>query len=390
MFSSRTAWDRSTNRLASLLERRRESGEPFLDLTETNPTRVGIAYPEQAILAALADPAGISYEPDPRGLPGAREAVARTLGERGVKVDPGDLILAASTSEAYAWLFKILADPGDEVMVPHPSYPLFDYLCRLDSVRPVPYPLSPDRGWSLDPEALAARTGPGARAVVVVSPNNPTGTYLKRGELREIASLCRERGMALIGDEVFAEYPAGPDPDRAGSVLEAGGVLTFTLGGLSKLAGLPQMKLGWIGLGGPEDLRREARERLELIGDTYLSVNTPVQRAAPVLLELSRGIRARIGARVEANRRFLRERVGRDSPCGALPGEGGWSAVLRVPAVMSEEDWVLSLLERDRVLVHPGYFFDFPSPAYLVLSLLPREEDFSAGLARILARLEEL
>ena len=390
MFSSRTAWDRSTNRLASLLEQRRDSGEPLLDLTESNPTRVGIHYPEKEILAALADPAGITYEPDPRGLTGAREAVARTLGERGVEVDPGDLILTASTSEAYAWLFKLLADPGEEVMVPHPSYPLFDYLSRLDSVRPVPYPLSPDHGWSLDPGVLAARAGPRTRAVVVVSPNNPTGTYLKRGELRGLAHLCREKGLALIGDEVFAEYPAGPDPERAGSVLEAEGVLTFTLGGLSKLAGLPQLKLGWIGVGGPEVLRREARERLELIGDTYLSVNTPVQRAAPVLLELSRGIRARIVARVEANRRLLGGSVGSGSPCSALPGEGGWSAVLRVPAVMSEEDWVLSLLERDRVLVHPGYFFDFPSPAYLVLSLLPREGDFREGLGRILGRVEEL
>jgi len=390
MFSSRTAWDRSTNRLAALLEGRRNSGDPVLDLTETNPTRVGIAYPEMEILRALADPAAMSYEPDPRGLPAAREAIARTLLERGVGVDPGDLLLTASTSEAYAWIFKLLADPGDEVMVPRPSYPLFDYLSRLDSVRPVPYPLSPDRSWSLDLEALAAHTGPAARAVVVVSPNNPTGTYLKRGELRGLASFCREKGMALIGDEVFAEYPAGPDPERASSVLQAEGVLTFTLGGLSKLAGLPQLKLGWIGLGGPEDLRREARERLELIGDTYLSVNTPVQQAAPALLELSRSIRREIQARVEANRRLLRGRVGPDSPCGALPGEGGWSAVLRVPAVMSEEDWVLSLLERDRVLVHPGYFFDFPSPAYLVLSLLPREGDFLEGLERILARLQEL
>ena len=390
MFSSRTAWDRSANRLAALLEGRRDSGESLLDLTETNPTRVGIIYPEAEILGALADPAAITYEPDPRGLPAAREAIARTLEERGVRVDPGDILLTASTSEAYAWIFKLLADPGDEVMVPHPSYPLFDYLSWLDSVRPVPYPLSPDRSWSLDLEALAARTGPAARAVAVVSPNNPTGTYLKRGELRGLASFCLEKGLALIGDEVFAEYPAGPDPERAASVLQAEGILTFTLGGLSKLAGLPQLKLGWIGLGGPEDLRREARERLELIGDTYLSVNTPVQRAAPALLELSRGIRGRIQARVEANRRFLLESMGHGSSCSALPGEGGWSAVLRVPAVMSEEEWVLSLLERDGVLVHPGYFFDFPSPAYLVLSLLPREGEFREGLGKILARLEEL
>jgi aspartate/methionine/tyrosine aminotransferase len=195
--------------------------------------------------------------------------------------------------------------------------------------------------------------------------------------------------MALIGDEVFAEYPSGSDPARAASVLEAEGVLTFSLGGLSKLAGLPQLKLAWIAVGGPTNRRREALERLELIADTYLSVNTPVQLALPGLLRQSREIRRRISGRLEANRRALREGMGPTSAARAFPGEGGWSALLRIPAVMTEEDWVLSLLERDRVLVHPGYFFDFPSPAYLVLSLLPREEDFLEGLKRILLRVEQ-
>jgi hypothetical protein len=390
MFSSRTAWDRSPNRLASLLEERKRSGEPFLDLTETNPTRAGFRFPEAEIIEALANPGALGYDPDPKGLPAAREAVARLFGERGVTVDPDDIFLTASTSEAYSWIFKLLADPGDDVMVPHPSYPLFDYLSRLESVRPVPYPLLPEGPWSLDLPALASRCGPRARAVVSVSPNNPTGTYLKRSELGDLAPFCRERGMALIGDEVFAEYPAGPDPRRASSVLEGEGVLSLSLGGLSKLAGLPQLKLGWIALGGPESLRREARERLDLVGDTYLSVNTPVQGAAPRLLELSRGIRREISARLQANRQILLERIGPGSPGRVQPGEGGWSAVVQIPAVMSEEEWVLSLLERDRVLVHPGYFFDFPAPAYLVLSLLPREEDFREGLERILARVEDL
>ncbi len=390
MFSSRTSWDRSPNRLSALLEEARRSGVPLLDLTETNPTRAGFRYPEREILRALSRPASLAYEPDPRGLPAAREAIARLFGERGVAVDPADLFLTASTSEAYAWIFKLVADPGDEILIPHPSYPLFDYLSALDSVRPVPYPLVPEGPWSLDSAEVASRAGARARAAVVVSPNNPTGSYLKRRELGELARHCRERGMALIGDEVFAEYPAGPDSRRASSVLEAEGILSFSLGGLSKLAGLPQLKLGWVALGGPEEIRREARERLELIADTYLSVNSPVQQAAPEILDLSRGIRSEIAARVEGNRRLLSGRVGPESACRAFPGEGGWSSLLSVPAVMSEEDWILSLLARDRVLVHPGYFFDFPSPAYLVLSLLPPGEVFREGLERILTRVEEL
>jgi alanine-synthesizing transaminase len=387
MFSSRTGWDRSSNRLARLLEERRAGGDPILDLTETNPTRAGIPYPEKEILEALARPAAFSYEPDPRGLLSAREAVARGFGERGVAVDPSDLFLTASTSEAYAWIFKLLCDPGDDVLVPQPSYPLFEFLSRLESVRTVSYPLRLEACWSLDLSALASRIGPQTRAVVVVSPNNPTGNYLKRSELEDLAAICRDRDVALIGDEVFAEYPDAGDPARARSVLESEGVLSFSLGGLSKLAGLPQMKLGWIALGGPESLKREASERLELIADTYLPVNTPVQQAAPDLLELSRTIRAEIQSRVRANRVFLREKAG-GSACQVLPCEGGWSAILRIPALMSEEDWILCLLERDHVLVHPGYFFDFPFPAYLVLSLLPAESVFRTGVERILARVE--
>jgi alanine-synthesizing transaminase len=388
MLSNRTAWIRSANRLARLLEECRSSGRSILDLTETNPTRAGISYPEEELRQVLAHPDLLKYDPDPRGLPAAREAVSRHFGSRGLAVDPGDLILSSGTSEAYAWIFKLLADAGDEVMVPHPSYPLFEHLAGLESVRCVPYLLSADGGWSLDMAALISRSGPRARAVVVVSPNNPTGTYLKRAELRDLARFCRERGMALIGDEVFAEYPSGADEQRAASVLDAEGILSFSLGGLSKLAGLPQLKLSWIAVGGPPDSRREALERLELMADTYLSVNTPVQRAAPDLLRLSGRIRDAISRRLEANRKVLRERIGRDSAARGFSGEGGWSALIRVPAVMSEEDWVLSLLELDRVLVHPGYFFDFPSPAYLVLSLLPREEEFREGLERILLRAE--
>jgi alanine-synthesizing transaminase len=386
MFSRRTAWDRTHNRLTELLEQKRRNGSQVLDLTESNPTRVGLTYPAEVILSPLAGSDSLRYDPDPRGSLAARQAVARTYADRRVIVDPEDLLLTASTSEAYGWLFKILADPGDEILIPQPSYPLFDYLARLENVEIVPYPLILEESWAIDHAAIERSLSPRSRAIVLVSPNNPTGSYVKRNELERLESLASERGIALIGDEVFAEYPHGDDPARAASVLDARQALVFGLGGLSKLAGLPQMKLGWVALGGAPSLRQEARERLELVADTYLSVNTPVQVSAARLLEAGRSIRDSIRRRVGANLGHLASIFSGPSPCRALPGEGGWSAVVQVPSVLSEEEWAISLLEQDEVLVHPGFFFDFPRPAYLVLSLLPEEKVFRAGLERIAAR----
>jgi len=257
MFSTRTQWDLSNNRLSLLLERKRRDRRAILDLTESNPTRVGLPYPTSEILAALADPESLAYDPSPRGLPVARKAVSGVFAERGLRVDAEDVFLTASTSEAYAWLFKLLAEPGDDVLVPRPSYPLFEYLTRLESLRLAAYPLVYDGGWSVDLAALEGEVGPRTRAVVVVSPNNPTGSYLKQEELSAIAAICREKEMALIGDEVFAEYPFAADPRRAESVLQAEGVLSFGLGGLSKLAGLPQLKMGWAAVGGPRTCARK-------------------------------------------------------------------------------------------------------------------------------------
>jgi hypothetical protein len=386
MFSRRTAWDRTRNRLTESLERRRREGLPILDLTETNPTRVGLTYSASAILHPLAGSDSLAYDPQPRGGLVARQAVAQSYSERGVCVDPEDLLLTASTSEAYGWLFKVLADPGDEILIPQPSYPLFDYLTRLEDVVAVPYPLNLEEGWAIDVAAIERSLSSGTRAIVVVSPNNPTGTYVKRGELGLLDELCSDKGIALIGDEVFAEYPLGKDAGRAASILDARRTLVFSMGGLSKLVGLPQMKLGWVALGGPALLKQEARERLELVADTYLSVNTPVQACAPALLAAGRAIREEIRQRVGANLRHLTTALRGPSACRALPCEGGWSAVLQVPATRSEEEWVVSLLERDGVLVHPGFFFDFPKPVYLILSLLPEEKIFREGLERVLAR----
>ena len=386
MFSIRTSWDRSSNRLTQLLEEKRARGDAVLDLTESNPTQVGFSYPESEILAPLSDSASLTYEPHPSGLHSAREAVAGAFARRGIEVTPNDILLTASTSEAYSWLFKLLANPGDEVLVPHPSYPLFDFLARLEGIGTVGYPLTLDADWALDLAAVERRLTPLVRAVAVVSPNNPTGSFLKRDELKALSTLCSRRDLALIGDEVFAEYPHGEDPHRAASVLGADGVLAFSLGGLSKLAGLPQLKLGWVAMSGPKEKKDEARERLELIADTFLSVNTPVQHAVPHLLRAAEGFRQQILGRIEANLQSLRAALGTTSPFRVLGCEGGWNAVLRVPATMTEEEWVLSLLAEEGVLAHPGYFFDFPSPAYLILSLLPEEEVFREGVSRILAR----
>jgi alanine-synthesizing transaminase len=432
MFSTRLDWPPRRNRLAALLAEKRARGARLLDLTESNPTRVGLEIPGDQLAAALADPGVAAYDPDPRGLPEARAAVAAWCARTGPgacggprprqAVSADRMVLTASTSEAYAFLFRLLSDPGDTVLVPAPSYPLFDYLAAIDGVRAAPYPLTLDERWRIDLEALArALAGPAAavpRAVIVVNPNNPTGSGLTEDERAAIDDLCARAGVALISDEVFLDYlwaggpadapangpageagsvPVSASTPRAGGRVRAGDgtagtggapprTLTFTLGGLSKSCGLPQMKLGWVLVDGPDDARAGALERLEFIADAYLSVGTPVQRAAGRLLAIGGEIAARIGARVSGNLEALRAAVPPVSPCRVLPADGGWSAVLQVPAVRPEEDLVLDLLREDDVHVHPGYFFDFPREAFLVLSLLPRPEEFRAALDRILTR----
>jgi hypothetical protein len=397
MFSRRLPWHLRRNRLSLLLQEKRERGVPLLDLTESNPTHVGLEYPAAALAAALADPGIAAYRPEPRGDPAARRAVADHLARRGSAVPPERIVLTSSTSEAYALLFKLLADPGESVLVPRPSYPLFEYLAALESVRADTYPLIHDGRWSVDLAALESAVGPGedttARAIVVVNPNNPTGSALRPAERAALAELAARRGLAVISDEVFFDYlwddagavsmrRATPAPGSSGGP----GGLVFALGGLSKSCGLPQMKLGWIVVDGPDPLATEALARLELIADTYLSVGTPVQRAAARLLEIGEGIRATVRERILRNRAALLAAARSAPACRVLEGDGGWSAVLRIPAVIPEEDLVLALLAQDDVLAHPGYFFDFPEEAYLVLSLLPAPDLFDEGVRRLLAR----
>lgn len=392
-YSSRLAWQLHTNRVTQLLEAQRAAGMTLLDLTESNPTRAEFEYPAAALQREFQQAGWQAYEPEPAGLLRAREAVAAYYQARGITVRPERILLTASTSEAYSYLFKLLADPGDEVLVPRPSYPLFEFLAALESVKPAHYSLLYHGDWRLDFDSLARALTPRTRAVVIVNPNNPTGSFLKQEERPALLNLCRDHGLALISDEVFSDYligaPAGPALVGTAAAGEAddAGVLTFSLSGLSKVAGLPQMKVGWMVLSGPRQQCAEARGRLELIADTYLSVSSPVQHALPGLLALGGPVQEQIRARIRLNLAHMREAIPPGSPARLLHVEGGWYATLEVPRTLSEEQWVLELLAQDHVLVQPGYFYDFEREAYLILSLLTPRERFSRGLERILARI---
>ena len=409
MFSSRVPAEQSTNRLSRMHARLRAQGVDVTDLTESNPTRVGLHYPP-GLLDCLASPSGLRYEPSPRGLPSARQAVAswlsRPLQDPGTSVaaapdegteclgaskarpvDPNRVFLTASTSEAYACLFKLLCDPGDRVLMPQPSYPLLEHLARFEGVVPVPYPLVYHGAWRIDIPALREAAGPRASAIVVVNPNNPTGSFLACEDHAALAALCQERGLRLIVDEVFNRYPIEPLPGSGRSVLsQPAEALTFVLGGLSKAVGLPQVKLGWIVVDGPGDAVDSALDALDHLLDTYLSVSTPVQLAAAGLLSDGSSVAEQIRARIADNHRTLVRRVAKHPAAGLLRTEGGWYAVVQVPATEPEEELALDLLEQDHVLVHPGYFFDFSREAFLVTSLLLEPHRFEPAVERLLAR----
>jgi len=383
MFSSRLDWSLPTNPLSRLLQEMRASGAAVLDLTESNPTAAGLEYPADRITSALSDPRALRYEPHAAGLMAARSAISDYYSGR---VDPERILVTASTSEAYGLLFKLLADPGTEVLVPRPSYPLFEFLAALESVRVVHYPLVYHGRWSIDFEALQDRITARTRAIVVVNPNNPTGSFLKRDELLQLRAICREWKLPLISDGVFSDYGFEEDPARVESLVHVPDVLTFSLSGLSKVVALPQLKLGWIVISGADEIRKDAFNRLELIADTYLSVGAPVQWAARELLDLRSDMQRQIMGRVRWNLDFLRKQIGEGSPWRVWNVEGGWYAVLEAPRIHSEEQWALTLLAEDRVLVQPGFFFDFEREAFLVISLLTPRDVFEEGVRRILAR----
>ncbi len=388
MFSSRIRWSLEESRLAQQLRKARKDGEPLFDLTESNPTRVGLPYPEKEILASLDAPGSLTYEASPLGLDEARASIAAYHRERGRDVSPEHLVLTTSTSEAYGFLFKLLCDPGERVLAPSPSYPLFDFLAALDGVELDHCPLLFDDGWHLDLEELSSMMKPSTRALLAVHPNNPTGSYHAEEEQRRLIEIAAERRLALVVDEVFYDYPLKGDPPSSfmGSTREG---LVFVLGGLSKLAGLPQMKLSWIWVGGTPALQSEALTRLEHIADTYLSVGAPIQHAARRLLELAPAIQQSISERVRSNYRWTEEHL-EGSPVTLLPSQGGWYGILRLPATCTAERWASILLERARVYTHPGELFGLSNGRALVVSLLTNDVTFRRGIDDLVALVDAI
>ena len=388
MFSKRTNWDLEENAYTRALRRHREAGKRILDLTASNPTTCGFQYDEAAILDALRDPASLRYEPEPKGMPAARAAVASYYAGKGVGVDPEQLILTTGTSEAYSFLFRLLCEPGDEVLIAHPSYPLFDFLATIQDVKLRPFQIIYDHGWQIDFHSLQQELGARTKAIVVVHPNNPTGHFVGVEEAEQLDAICAKHGLALIVDEVFLDYEmkaAATHKKRHGTFASNAAALTFVLSGLSKIAALPQMKLGWIAASGPAAQVGEAMARLEVIADTYLSLNAPMQRALPALLAQRNAMQKQIMARTEANLAELDKQLGRQKLVSRLEVEGGWYAVLRVPAVQSDEELAIRMLEDRGVLVHPGHFYDFADNGYLVISLLTAANEFAEGARELLA-----
>ncbi|MGB7439243.1 MAG: pyridoxal phosphate-dependent aminotransferase [Candidatus Acidiferrum sp.] len=387
MFSQRTNWKLTPNHYTQALEAIRSSGQKLIDLTVSNPTDCGLQYDSAAILAAFQDPRSLTYEPTAKGLLAARQEVARYyLDDHSETVDPQSLVLTTSTSEAYSYVFRLLCNPHDEVLVPKPSYPLFDFLADLHDVTLIPYLLQYAQGWFIDFDSVIRALTPRTRAILLVHPNNPTGSFVKSDELARLNTLCLQRNLALIVDEVFLDYPLCAKPRK--SLVANHDALTFTLSGLSKISALPQMKVAWVATTGPETLVRPALDRLEIIADTYLSLSSPAQWAFPSLLAQRRSLQPQILSRIRQNWSHLKSALASQHPFELFDTEGGWYAVLRVDGDHPDEHLAISLMQNAHVLVHPGHFYDFPSEGHLVVSLLPQQSDFQQGIAALLDHLK--
>ncbi|MGA9798985.1 MAG: pyridoxal phosphate-dependent aminotransferase [Terriglobales bacterium] len=384
MFSKRTDWKLTPNRFTEVQRELRAAGREVLDLTLSNPTRAGLRFDAESILDSLSRREALDYDPQPKGLTSARQAVASYYREHdGLVIDPETIVLTTSTSEGYSYVFRLLCNPDDEVLVPKPSYPLFEFLADLQDVTLTSYPLLYDHGWQIDFPSLARAVNPRTRAVVVVHPNNPTGSYISAAERTQLNSFCRQHGLALIVDEVFLDYPHDGSPRP--SFVRNPDVLTFTLSGVSKISGLPQMKLAWVAVSGPAPVVSASLDRMEVIADTYLSMNAPIQLAAPALLDQRKTIQPAILDRVRANLVELDRQLAQQKTHQRLQLEGGWYAVLRVPVTRSDEELAIALLRQSSVLAHPGHFYDFPADGYLIISLLTPPTEFREGARRILS-----
>jgi len=382
MFARRTSWNLNSNRLSAALQQRRGAGRAILDLTISNPTECGFSYDSGAILAALSQTKVLHYQPEPFGLRCAREAVSDYYKEHGADVEASRILLTTGTSEAYSFIFRLLCDPGDEILIAAPSYPLLQFLADIHDVRLVRYPLFYDHGWHIDFDLLEKQITLKTRAVVAVHPNNPTGQFCSADEMRRLQELCAISNIALVADEVFLDFAhdGAPRPTFA----QHSASLNFTLSGVSKICGLPQMKLAWLVASGPQSLRDDALSRLDVIADAYLSMNTPVQLAAPRLLSSRKEFQRQLLERVRTNLAELDRALARQDSCSRLEMQGGWNAVLRVPAVRSDEDLAVELVSGPGTHVHPGHFYDFPRDGYAVLSLITARETFREGIAKFL------
>ncbi|HSS98118.1 MAG TPA: pyridoxal phosphate-dependent aminotransferase [Terriglobales bacterium] len=383
MFSKRTDWKLTHNRFTEAQRELEKSGSAVFDLTVSNPTRTGVQH-DESIFQALLNPKALDYDPHPKGMLSAREAVANYYREqyREGDFDPESLILTTSTSEGYSYIFRLLCNPEDEILVPKPSYPLFEFLADLQDVKQVPYPLLYDHGWQIDFPSLHKALTPKTRAIVLVHPNNPTGSFVNPSEQSALNDFCNEHGLALIVDEVFLDY--AHDGVRRQTFAANAKTLTFTLSGLSKISALPQMKLAWVVTSGPAEEVHAAMQRLEVIADTYLSVNAPIQLAMPVLLDQRRNVQSFLLNRLQENIQQLDLQISRQKTCTRLNVEGGWYAVLRVPVTQSDEDLAIAIIKNLSVLVHPGHFYDFPNDGYLVVSLITEPQEFSEGVKCVL------
>jgi len=387
IFSRRTDWELSLNELVASCQQLKENNVPVLDLTASNPTACGFSYPPQ-ILKGLSTKENLNYDPAPRGLLRARKAVVQYYASKGISLSSQQIFLTSSTSEAYSYLFRLLVNPGERIFFPQPSYPLFQFLADMNDVEMDRYPLIYDDGWKIDFNQLNERITPDTKALVLVNPNNPTGSFVKKHELTLLNDLCSRTNIPLISDEVFGDFSFEESEDYV-SLINNNEALTFVLGGLSKTLGLPQMKLSWIVMSGPQNLVEKAQERLEVIADTFLSVNTPAQNALDQWLPLREGIQKEIKARLKQNLEFIQKQAALTSSCQLLKSEGGWYVILRIPKTRTEEEWALKLLNKYHVFVHPGYFFDFHEDAHVVISLLPPHNVFQEGVERILSRIEQ-
>ena len=384
MFSHRTSWKLTHNALTRAIEEAREAGANLLDLTTSNPTRAGLKYDAENLLGAFSNDKALDYDPQSKGLLSAREAVVEYYRQEHdiFQLDPECIILTTSTSEAYSYIFRLLCNADDEILVPKPSYPLFEFLADLQDVRLIPYPLLYDHGWQIDFPSLYKSVTHRTRAVVVVHPNNPTGSFVRGEEVSALSGFCKEYGLAIIADEVFLDYALDGAPRT--SFAKNDEVLTFALSGVSKVSGLPQMKLAWMVVNGPPDSATDAMSRLEIIADTYLSMSAPIQLAAPVLLDQRKNIQPLLLDRTRENLQELDRALLRQKSCQRLAVEGGWYTILRVPVTRSDEELSIELVQRAGVLVHPGHFFDFASEGNLVLSLITASDAFREGVKRIL------